>query len=156
MIFVEDDAHVALLRALGVSIKQIKKAGDKYRVCKFVERNNQECFGLIDEDSLKQNPQPTFLNVLKLKSNHYNIKIYEDTLSKKKIIVLCPVELEDWILNACKVSGIDAKKDFGLENSPKELHRIINLRLKQVRQLVEHLNDVKNPYLTHLTKLIIH
>lgn len=45
MIFVEDDAHVVLLRTIGISIKQIKKAGDKYRVCKFVEKKHSKMFG---------------------------------------------------------------------------------------------------------------
>ena len=156
MIFVEDNAHVVLLRTIGISIKQIKKAGDKYRVCRFVEKNTQKCLGLIDEDSTKQNPQPTFLKTLKLKDYHHNIKIYVDIQNWKKIIILCPVELEDWVLSACKASGIDAKKDFGLENSPKELHRVINLRLKQVENLIKCLIELENPAILHLKQILIH
>ena len=149
MIYVEDLPHQRLLLTLGVGRKRIIVKGPKYEVGKSVEKY-PDSIGLIDEDSDKGSPQPRILNKLRLKNQQHNLKIYVG--ERRRIVVISPATIEDWILKICLSYGLNPKTEFGLENDPRELKKVINRRLDKFGDLVKKLLELKDPALYCLRK----
>ncbi|MBI3582853.1 MAG: hypothetical protein HY096_02745 [Nitrospinae bacterium] len=58
------------------------------------------------------------------------------------MIILSP-RLEGWILKAAKKAGVDVKK-HGLPDEEYELHRVINMRLKEFENFLEEIRKNSN------------
>lgn len=65
-----------------------------------------------------------------------------DEKTKNHLIILSP-RLEGWILKAAKKAGVDVKK-HGLPDEEYELHRVINMRLKEFENFLEEIRKNSN------------
>ena len=101
-VFVECNADVALVSALGVGKERIEHAFDKGRVCKKTEARG-EAVGLIDEDP--DVGQPRYLERLRVASESLGVRLLNEG-NRLKIVVLCP-RLEDWLEQGAKDAGLD-------------------------------------------------
>lgn len=135
MIYLECDADEVLVKALGVSRREIKHSSDKGDVCNRLEKNRNSK-GLVDEDP--GSPRPRYIEKLKLFSHESEIKVLYDEKNQNHLIVLCP-RLEEWVLKAVKEVRADIG-DYSLPNDADKLHEVINVKL---RNFVDLLEDIK-------------
>jgi hypothetical protein len=119
-VLVECYPDAVLLRALGVSKKQLRHERCKGEVVKRVLKFDCAT-GLIDEDPTSA--QPRELN------NCNQVQISEGLClfarrddKNKRLIIVCP-RLEDWLINRAKSSGI-LIENYGLPSDPDRLHSI--------------------------------
>jgi hypothetical protein len=110
----------ALLRALGVSKKQLRHERCKGEVVKRV-RKFDCATGLVDEDPTSAQPRDL--------DNYKQIQVGEGLFllarrddNNKRLIIICP-RLEDWLISRAKSSGI-RPEDYGLPGDPDRLHSI--------------------------------
>lgn len=152
MIIVEDSAHSTLIKSILPS-SNVVIAGDKYRVGKKV-LTTPNCIGVVDEDS--NNSPSTKLRLIKnLKpiSDKHFIKVYTGT-EFNKIIVICPIEVEHWLLWASKNSKVDIR-DFGLANTHNDLKKEFSFKLKKVKELIATLSEVNCNELAYFKSLLV-
>jgi hypothetical protein len=126
-VLVECNADEAVLRALGVSKKQLRHERCKGEVVKRVLKF-ESAIGLIDEDP--QSAQPRDLD------NYKEVKTAEGLRllvrrddENKKLVIVCP-KLEDWLIARAKSSGI-RPVDYGLPTDPDRLHGIPRYEQKE-------------------------
>ncbi len=126
-ILVECYPDAALLRALGVSKKQLRHEGGKGEVVKQV-RKFDCATGLIDEDPASA--QPRDLDNYKEVQAMEGLRLLARRDDKnKRLIIVCP-RLEDWLIQRAKSSGI-RPKDYGLPSDPDKLHSIPRYEQKE-------------------------
>ena len=141
-----------LAMALGVSRKNIKHHAGNGRVCAELEKLEGK-IGLIDEEPGKPQANHRFLKELVFVEEKYGIRKFEDKKRKHSVIMLCP-EFEGWIVEVAIKQKINLKKDFGLEDSARTLHGVINQRLLQLTKLIKHLEKEQNQAILHLKNLL--
>ena len=126
-ILVECYPDAALLRALGVSKKQLRHEGGKGEVVKRM-RKFDCATGLIDEDPASA--QPRDLDNYKEVQAMEGLRLLARRDDKnKRLIIVCP-RLEDWLIERAKSSGI-RPKDYGLPSDPDKLHSIPRYEQKE-------------------------
>jgi hypothetical protein len=150
MIYLECEPDKVLVKALGISRKEIKHAFSKGNVCNKLEKSRNSK-GLVDEDPLR--PQPTYIGKLKLHSHEKDIKLLSDENAQNYLIMLCPT-LEEWILKAVKELGVNIV-NFGLPDDAGKLHKIINIKLGSFENLIEDIKKRKSGMLKTLEGFII-
>ncbi|NNN07413.1 MAG: hypothetical protein HKL90_16105 [Elusimicrobia bacterium] len=143
MVFVECNADVALVSALGLPKASVDHAFDKGRVCRRVEKND-ESVGMIDEDP--NAPQPAYLDALAASPDAHGVRSLQDRSGRTRIVVLCP-RLEDWLAKAAKDAGVSVA-DFGFD--PKFLHTETGEKTEQLKRLVGDLRSKGSPRLKRL------
>ena len=140
MLYVEDDAHLALVFFItDFARKQVKKSSGKSRVVKFL-RIYAGSLGLIDEDTnLKpEKHEPKFLRAMNEVASECNVVIRRAS-NESFAIALIP-DVEGWVLDIAKKYGINTKK-YGLPNTKKELHEVVGDRIKSFQKLIDVLKD---------------
>lgn len=149
MFVVECDPETILINSLtSVSKKKIEHASGKSRVIQKLLRNYKNSIGLIDEDPWSTQP-PDIQKFQETKNlEKHKIKILSHQGRNNQLIILCP-RLEEWIIEASKEANIDINKKYKLPNDPIELHKIINVKTENFRQLIEELMQ-KSPRLKAL------
>ncbi len=126
-ILVEYNADEAVLRALGISKKQLRHEHCKGEVVKRV-RKFDCATGLIDEDP--SSAQPRELNNYKQVQVAEGLRLLTRRDDKnKRLIIVCP-RLEDWLIARAKSSGI-RPEDHGLPTDPDRLHGIPRYEQKE-------------------------
>ena len=126
-ILVECFPDAALLRALGVSKKQVRHERCKGQVVKRV-RKFDFATGLIDEDPTSA--QPRDLDNYKQMQAAEGLRLLARRNDKnKRLIIVCP-RLENWLIERAKSSGI-RPKDYGLPSDPDKLHSIPRYEQKE-------------------------
>lgn len=136
-----------LVMTLGVPRRRILHQNDKGDVCNFLKRNPGN-IGLIDEDP--ESAQPRLISGFNLNSDKHGVR--ELVLSKSTLIMLCP-RLEDWVLNACLSSNVEATA-FGLPSYPKQLAKEINHKLSRFGDLILELMRKRNLEMMRLKHLL--
>ena len=119
-VFVECYPDAALLRALGVSKKQLRHERCKGEVVKRVHKFDCAT-GLVDEDPTSTQPRDL--------DNYKQIQTVEGLClltrrndDNKRLVIICP-RLEEWLVSRAKSSGI-RPEDYGLPADPNRLHSI--------------------------------
>ena len=119
-VFVECYPDAALLRALGVSKKQLRHERCKGEVVKRVHKFDCAT-GLVDEDPTSTQPRDL--------DNYKQIQTVEGLClltrrndDNKRLVIICP-RLEEWLVSRAKSSGI-RPEDYGLPGDPDRLHSI--------------------------------
>ena len=119
-VFVECYPDAALLRALGVSKKQLRHERCKGEVVKRVHKFDCAT-GLVDEDPTSTQPRDL--------DNYKQIQTVEGLClltrrndDNKRLVIICP-RLEEWLISRAKSSGI-RPEDYGLPGDPDRLHSI--------------------------------
>ena len=126
-VLVECNADEKLLRALGVSKKQLRHERCKGEVVKRVLKFDCAT-GLIDEDPASA--QPRELDNYKQVQAAEGLRLLARRDDKnKRLIIICP-KLEDWLIQRAKSSGI-RPKDYGLPSDPDKLHSIPRYEQKE-------------------------
>ena len=126
-VLVECNADEAVLRALGVSKKQLRHERCKGEVVKRVLKFDFAT-GLIDEDP--SSAQPRDLDNYKKVQAAEGLRLLTRRNDKnKRLIIVCP-KLEDWLIQRAKSSGI-RPKDYGLPSDPDKLHSIPRYEQKE-------------------------
>ena len=126
-VLVECNADEAVLRALGISKKQLRHEHCKGEVVKQV-RKFDCATGLIDEDPASA--QPRDLDNYKQVQAAEGLRLLARRDDKNKsLIIICP-RLEDWLIQRAKSSGI-RPEDFGLPSNPDRLHSIPRYEQKE-------------------------
>ena len=126
-VLVECNADEAVLRALGVSKKQLRHERCKGEVVKRVLKFDFAT-GLIDEDP--SSAQPRDLDNYKKVQAAEGLRLLTRRNDKnKRLIIVCP-KLEDWLIQRAKSSGI-RPKDYGLPGDPDRLHSIPRYEQKE-------------------------
>ncbi len=119
-VLVECNADEAVVRALGVSKKQLRHEQCKGEVVKRVLKFDS-AIGLIDEDP--SSAQPRDLNNYKEVNAAEGLRLLIRQDDKnKRLIIVCP-KLEDWLIERAKSSRI-RPEDYGLPTDPDRLHSI--------------------------------
>jgi hypothetical protein len=137
IILVECYPDASLLRALGVSKKQLRHERGKGEVVKRVLKFDS-AIGLIDEDP--QSAQPRDLNNYKQVQSAEELRLLSRRDDKnKRLIIICP-RLEDWLIERAKSSGI-RPEDYGLPSDPDRLHSIP--RYEQKQNFLRFLTELK-------------
>jgi len=147
-LYVECEADKRLVLCLGKN-DPIHVHGKGEILRKMAKR--ADCVGLIDEDPGKT--QPSRLNEYKIMGEYPNqgIRVLHNTKTHNTLIVICP-RLEEWILEACKESGVCPKK-YGLPEDPKKFHEIVNVALNQFEKLIVEI--LKSQRLKMLKNLLV-
>ena len=126
-VLVECNADEKLLRALGVSKKQLCHERCKGEVVKRVLKFDCAT-GLIDEDPASA--QPRDLDNYKQMQAAEGLRLLTRRDDKnKRLIIICP-RLEDWLIQRAKTSGI-RPEDYGLPSDPDHLHSIPRYEQKE-------------------------
>jgi len=138
MIYVECSPDKTLVRALGISRKEIEHAYNKGNVCnKLMKTRNSK--GLVDEDP--SSAQPSYINRLRLHAQEHDVKLLCEEKNQNFLIVLLP-RLEEWILKVVKEMKIDIS-EYTLPDNPKDFHTAINMKLERFHRLIE---DIKGSH----------
>jgi hypothetical protein len=139
MYFVECNPDKALLCTLGISKKQVIHSYGKGNVCNRLKKTSN-AIGLVDEDP--KSAQPSYIKTLELIDTKDEIKLYFDSKTDNRLILLCP-RLEDWIVLAARSANKDITK-YGLPDNANVLHKVINIKQRNYQQLIEDIRD-KSP-----------
>jgi hypothetical protein len=119
-VFVECYPDTSLLRALGVSKKQLRHERCKGEVVKRV-RKFDRATGLVDEDPTSAQPRDLDNYKQVQAAEELRLLTHRDD-NNKRLIIICP-RLEDWLISRAKLSGIQPE-DYGLPGDPDRLHSI--------------------------------
>jgi len=126
-ILVECYPDAAILRALGVSKKQLRHERCKGEVVKRL-RKFDCATGLIDEDPASTQPRDL--------DNYKELQVMEGLRllahrddKNKRLIIVCP-RLEDWLIQRAKSLGVKPEK-YNLPSDPDRLHRIPRYEQKE-------------------------
>lgn len=137
MIFVENEAHKALVKAIGFLEKEIIIANGKGNVCNKLEKE-KNCRGLVDEDPLSS--QHSYFDKLEHKEVKNDSKLYYDGRSKNFLIVLCPIA-EKWILKAAAEVKVNVS-EYNLPDNPNELYKVLHTDRKKYKNLENLIKDI--------------
>jgi len=127
-----------LVKKLGVTKKMVIHHTGKSRVFHNLKKSQNE-IGMVDEDP--GSPKTDYERNLKFIEEAHGIKRYSDKQGNK--ILVLNIKLEDWIISICKAAKIDITK-FGLPDTPNKLHDIMNYRLQNFENLIDHLKYNNN------------
>jgi hypothetical protein len=136
-------------QSIGFTRKEIIHNQGRSRVCKNLEKGNN-IYGIVDEDPGSE--KPTYISELPPPQAKHHTLFYDDKARSNKLLMLRP-NLEGWIIKIAKESGINMK-DYGLPDTEKELHDVINFRLHKFKQLLLHLNTIKAPAFIYIKDLL--
>jgi len=137
IVLVECYPDTSLLRALGVSKKQLRHERCKGEVVKRVLKFDS-AIGLVDEDP--QSAQPRDLNNYKQVQAAEGLRLLSRRDDKnKRLIIICP-RLENWFIQRAKSLGI-RPEDYGLPSDPDRLHSIP--RYEQKKNFLRFLTELK-------------
>jgi len=148
MVHLECKPDELLVMALGISRKQITHHSGKSRVYGALQKNSN-AIGLVDEDPDPGSPKYTYENDLMLIEEKFGVKRFADKKRSNTVLVL-KIKLEDWLISAGKVSGIDiTKQPYNLPGHGNDLHKVINDRFPVYQKLLDDLLAKNNkPLLT--------
>ena len=138
-----------LAKSLGIPRRSIIHQNDKGEVCNYLRKYTAN-IGLIDEDP--KSAQPKLLMAAPIIEEKHQIKIRKSPIGFR-LIVICP-KLEDWLITTAMQSNIEIK-EFGLSDSPNQLHREINNKLDRLDLLVKRLLESKSERILYLQSLIL-
>jgi len=91
----------------------------------------------VDEDPFSA--QPRYIEKLRLLSYEDDVKVLYDGRAQNCLIMLCP-RLEEWILKVVKEVKVDIG-DYNLPNDADRLHKTINIKLKNLENLIEDIKE---------------
>lgn len=148
MYHIECTPDEALLLSFGINKRLITHHSGKSRVINKL-KEARDVFAMFDEDP--NSYKCSYERNLQLVEKHSTFKLFKDS-NRNKIISLNN-NLEFWIIDNCKRSGIDLI-DFNLPNSPGNLRSIINARLKSLNNLYLELSKQPNSEYSKIEKII--
>jgi len=146
-ILVECKPDEVLIRALEIPGMRIFHHSGKGNICRRLQRL-QNAIAIMDEDP--HSLQPHYLRGPSSVSSQvageagaFNIRVLWDDERGHLILILCPR------LEVARRNQIDVQQ-FGLPDQEADLHRVITNRLRNFKQLVDRLKEIKSPELQFL------
>jgi hypothetical protein len=134
----------ALVKKLGFTRKMVTHHSGKGRVFHNLKSETNQ-LAMVDEDP--ESAKTHYEKNLTFVNESHGIKLYTDKSDNK--IIFLKGKLEDWIVALSYQSRI-VLSDYGLPEKPNDLHDVINQRLSQFENLIEHLLKINNPHLKQL------
>lgn len=150
-VVVEGIPDAELMKLFGFTTKLITKEGSKGNVCNRLEKS-QNTLGVVDEDPTSEGI-PSYLKILEQKCEAHNLIHLFDSKRQNTVVMICP-NLEEWLSKVVKDEKIDIKKDFGLPDTGKELHKVINREIPKFQKLIAHLITIQAAPLIHFKNLL--
>ena len=153
MIILECGADEFLARHLtGLTRRQIvhELKGKGGVTARLRRQNNSK--GLVDEDP--GSPQPRYLGEMNVSSDlpELGLKVLRHAGSGNVVVVVRP-RLEEWMLDAAKAVGVDAR-DHGLPSRPTALKRVIDANPTKLAKLLAALGAARSERLNALRRLL--
>ena len=142
-VHVECKPDELLLSKLGFQRKLITHHQGKSRVFHALG-TKQDQLAVVDENP--GSAKTRYEEALQFIAESEGIKFYKDK-SGNKIFIL-KGKLEDWIVSVCKQYKVDLPTS--LPARPNALHEVINQRLQNFGELLDHLIETKNPAILKL------
>jgi len=120
-VFVECYHDKALVRTLGISVRDLYHEGCKGNVMKRLRKTFSEAVGLVDEDP-GSGGSPSEMNNYSVKSEAHGVRLYEHKKdSNRQVIEICP-RLEDWRVNRAERTKLSLT-EYGLPATARVLHK---------------------------------
>lgn len=151
IIVAECKPDITLISILRINIDTRHTHG-KSRVIKILTKSHEPAIGLVDEDPNRPLPRSfrtNFVLVYEFKSS--DLKVFKHNKKDSYLVMLSP-RLEEWILNACKEANI-SPWHYNLPDDPDKLHGIININIRGLVNLLDHLLLIESNRLQHLKKI---
>lgn len=126
-VLVECYPDAALLRALGVPVKQLRRERCKGEVLKQVLKSDCAT-GLIDEDPSSAQPRELD-NYTQVQTAEGLRLLARRSDENKRLIIVCS-RLEEWLTTKAKSDGI-RPEDYGLPSDPDRLNAIPRYEKKE-------------------------
>jgi len=134
----------ALVKKLGYTKKKITHHSGKAKVFGKLKKSTN-LIAMVDEDP--NSPQSSYEKRLVLLNEEYGVKVYKDNLGNK--IITLKVKLEDWLINACKISKIKLST-FGLPSNANDFHDVNTHKIPNLERLIDELLLKENPAMLRL------
>jgi len=152
MIFVECNADETLVRQVTrISGREIHHAAGKGEVCNRLSKR-QDCIGLVDEDPGSSQPRYIERCTVLEDLSREGLKVLQDQPNSNRLVVIRP-KLEEWVLQAAHLSGLDMGK-YSLPDNPRELHQAINANLAKFERVLRDLNEARSERIRELRRLL--
>ena len=127
-VLVECDADEAVLRALGVTKKQLLHFGGKGNVINRLKKLPGTT-GIVDEDPASAQPRD-FNNYQEEVQTTEGLRLLtRQGKGGQRLILVCP-KLEDWLIHRAKSMGVEPE-NYGLPADPNRLHSIPRYEQKE-------------------------
>lgn len=147
-IALECNPDEALVRTLGYVRKQIYHQNSKGGVINFL-RKNPSALGMVDEDP--GTTSPGYMSLFQKEGEtKLDLEFFRIRTDNTCLIVIKP-NLESWILKYALEAGA---LPGSLPSNSKDLHKVINRRIPQFRQLLAAMITLNSPALKYLKELI--
>ncbi|MGD2093403.1 MAG: hypothetical protein PVH77_00160 [Phycisphaerales bacterium] len=127
-VLVECDADEAVLRALGVTKKQLLHFGGKGNVINRLKKL-PGATGIVDEDPASAQPRDLNNYQEEVQTTEGLRLLTRQGKGGQRLILVCP-KLEDWLIQRAESSGIQPD-DYGLPSNPDKLHSIPRYEQKE-------------------------
>ena len=127
-VLVECNADEVVLRALGVTKKQLLHFGGKGNVINRLKKLPGTT-GIVDEDPASAQPRDLNNYQEEVQTTEGLRLLTRQGKGGQRLILVCP-KLEDWLIARAKSSGI-RPKDYGLPSDPDKLHSIPRYEQKE-------------------------
>lgn len=120
-VLVECDADEVVLRALGVTKKQLLHYGGKGNVINRL-KELPGATGIVDEDPASAQPRDLNNYQEEVQTTEGLRLLTRQGKGAQRLILVCP-KLEDWLIQRAKSMGVEPE-NYGLPSDPNRLHSI--------------------------------
>ena len=121
-VLVECYHDTALLRAIGVPIRDLGHESGKGNVLRHLAKLDGKATGIVDADPGKQNSNPREMAKYEVREDACGLKLMEHRDNQRKRLVLIDPTLEGWLLTRARACEMQLS-DYGLPVSAREMHK---------------------------------
>ena len=149
-IVLECKADETLVKSLGYPHKMITHQPSRGEVINYL-RKNPGSIGIVDDDPQSAKPN-YFFKFQRETVEKFNVESFCINKLNTRLIIIKP-KLEDWILKhaiSIKINPLD----YSFSDDGNKVHKIINSRLFQFRNMLNEMIERNSPALTYLKELI--
>ena len=151
-VLVECYPDETLVNVLGIPYDQIQHARGKGNIANALRNHYTASVGLVDEDP--KSTQPRYFSKMEpvKEFNEQGLIVKRDQQNSNHLVMLRP-RLEEWIIKEAK--NLEVKlEDFGLPSNGCELHKIINIRQDEFKELLKQLKNHKKGGIQKLREIL--
>ena len=121
-ILVECYHDTAVVRALGIALRQIGHEHGKGNVLRQLAKQDDDAVGIIDADPGKQNSNPREFEKYRNESTTQGLQRFVHQSDQRKILILVNPTVEDWLLSRAREQQIQLR-DYGLPEDARSMHK---------------------------------
>jgi hypothetical protein len=121
-VLVECYHDTALVRALGITLRQIGHEHGKGNVLRQLAKQDGAAVGIIDADPGKQNSNPGEFEKYRNEHTAQGLQRLVHRSDQRKILILVNPTLEEWLLSRAKEQHIQPR-EYGLPEDARSMHK---------------------------------